>query len=190
MSDHVMSEEDVARRLAGGSGRPRRHNLMDKFINGIELIAAFFVGIVAADIFISVLLRYFFSVQIPDAYDFGRLLLGILIFWGMAVASYRGDHISVDLLWGVAPPWAKRAIDTFSSLVTLVGLGAFTWMFALKVIGTRADNVETFDLRQPVWIYYFIAWIGLASAVLLLVVRTARLVVRGEALGGERTSLE
>ena len=30
-------------------------------------IAAIFVGIVAADIFISVLLRYFFSVQIPDA---------------------------------------------------------------------------------------------------------------------------
>ena len=49
-----------------------------------------FCGIVAADIFISVLLRYFFAIQIPDAYDFGRLLLGILIFWGIAATSYRG----------------------------------------------------------------------------------------------------
>ena len=166
------------------------HGAVERFIALIELTAAGFLAVVTALTFVSVILRYFFSWAIPDSYDLTRLLLGILIFWGMAVASYRGDHISVDLLWGVAPPWAKRAIDAFSSLVTLVGLGAFTWMFALKVIGTRADNVETFDLRQPVWIYYFIAWIGLASAVLLLVVRTARLVVRGEALGGERTSLE
>jgi TRAP-type C4-dicarboxylate transport system permease small subunit len=56
------------------------HNAMDRFINGIELIAAFFIGLVAVDIFVSVLLRYFFAVQIPDSYDFGRLLLGIVIF--------------------------------------------------------------------------------------------------------------
>jgi hypothetical protein len=119
MTEHVMSEDDVARRLAGGSGRPRRHNLMDRFINGIELIAAFFVGIVAADIFISVLLRYFFSIQIPDAYDFGRLLLGILIFWGIAATSYRGTHITVDLVWANSSPRWQRVIDIFATLVLL-----------------------------------------------------------------------
>ena len=41
---------------------------MDRFIATIELIAAFFVGLVAADTFISVLLRYFFSIS-----DSGRL---------------------------------------------------------------------------------------------------------------------
>ena len=46
---------------------PRKRSSMDRFIDCIELVAAFFVGIVAADIFISVLLRYFFSIQIPDA---------------------------------------------------------------------------------------------------------------------------
>ncbi|MEA2643910.1 MAG: hypothetical protein QOG08_936, partial [Chloroflexota bacterium] len=35
----------------------RKH--MDRFIDAIELVAATFVGLVAADIFISVLLRYF-----------------------------------------------------------------------------------------------------------------------------------
>ena len=62
-------------------------NAMDRFIDGIELVAACFVGIVAADIFISVLLRYFFAVSIPDSYDFGKLLLGILIFWGIAATQ-------------------------------------------------------------------------------------------------------
>ena len=72
---------------------------MDRIIDTIEAIAALFVGLVAADIFISVLLRRFFSVQIPDAYDFGSMLLGILIFWGIAATSYRGTHITVDLVW-------------------------------------------------------------------------------------------
>src|SRR5919108_5613870 len=98
----------------------RRANRMDRFIDGIELLAAFFVGIVAADIFTSVLLRYFFSVQIPDSYDFGRLLLGILIFWGIAATSYRGTHITVDLLYAQAsPPW-QRVIDVFATLVLLL----------------------------------------------------------------------
>ena len=123
-----------------------------------------------------------FSWAIPDSYDFTRLLLGILIFWGMAVASYRGDHISVDLLWSAVPPPAKRAMDVFSALVTLVGMAAFTWMFAEKVIDIRAAHTGTFDLRQPVWIYYFVAWIGLAAAVLLLVLRTMRLVFAPEKL--------
>ena len=72
---------------------------MDRIIDTIEAIAALFVGLVAADIFISVILRRFFSTQIPDAYDFGSMLLGILIFWGIAATSYRGGHITVDLVW-------------------------------------------------------------------------------------------
>jgi TRAP-type C4-dicarboxylate transport system permease small subunit len=98
----------------------------------------------------------------------------------MAVASYRGDHITVDLLWSAVPPWAQRSMDVFSALVTLVAMAAFTWMFAEKVLGVRADNLGTFDLRQPVWVYYFIAWIGLGSAVLLLALRTVRLVISPE----------
>ena len=155
---------------------------IDRFIDLIEVTAAGFLAVVTLLTFVSVILRYFFAWAIPDSHDFARLLLGILIFWGMAVASYRGDHITVDLLWGVMPPWAQRALDVFAALVTLLAMATFTWMFTDKVLSTRADQVGTFDLRQPVWIYYFVAWIGLASAVALLVVRTVRLVLWPEKL--------
>jgi TRAP-type C4-dicarboxylate transport system permease small subunit len=163
-------------------GAARGRGPIDRFIDLIEVTAAGFLAVVTLLTFVSVLLRYFFAWAIPDSYDFTRLLLGILIFWGIAVASYRGDHISVDLLWSAAPSWAQRAMDVFAALLTLLALVAFTWMFAVKVIGTREDHVGTFDLRQPVWIYYFVAWIGLASAVVLLVARTVRLVLRPETL--------
>jgi TRAP-type C4-dicarboxylate transport system permease small subunit len=164
----------------------RGRSPVDRFIDLIELTAAGFLAVVTLLVFVSVFLRYFFAWSIPDSYDFTRMLLGILIFWGLAVASYRGDHITVDLLWNAAPQPARRAMNVFSALVTLVAMATFTWMFAEKVLGTRADHVGTFDLRQPVWIYYFVAWIGLASSILLLLLRTVRLLLQPEKLGPAR----
>ncbi len=152
------------------------HRFMDRVIDGIELVAAAFVGIVAADIFISVLLRYFFSVSIPDSYDFGRLLLGILIFWGIAATSYRGTHITVDLVWGAVGPRQQRLIDIFATLVLLFVVTVQTATLFDKVRATWADNVLTYDLNLPTWPFFAIAWIGDVSAVLLIAIRTYRLV--------------
>ena len=70
----------------------------------------------------------------------------------------------------------QRVLDVFAAIVTLIGLAVFTWMFAGKVIDIRAANIGTYDLREPLWPYYFVAWIGLAAAVVLLILRTVRLV--------------
>jgi TRAP-type transport system small permease protein len=150
--------------------------LMDRFIDGIELLAAIFVGLVAADTFISVLLRKFFSTSIPDSYDFGRLLLGILIFWGIAATSYRGTHITVDLVWSAASPKYQRVIDIFATLVLLFVVTMQTVMLFDKVAQTRADNVLTFDLHLPTWPFFAVAWVGDVSAVLLIAIRTWRLI--------------
>jgi TRAP-type C4-dicarboxylate transport system permease small subunit len=134
--------------------RDVQRNLMDRFIDSIELMAAIFVGIVAADVFISVLLRYLFGVSIPDSYDFGRLLLGILIFWGIGATSYRGTHITVDLLWANVGPTLQRAMDIFATLVLLFVVAIHSWTL--------------FD----------VAWLGDVSAVVLIAARTYRLIFR------------
>src|SRR5215475_5548743 len=143
---------------------------MDRFIDGIELIAAFFVGIVCADIFISVLLRYFFGIQ---------------IFWGIAATSYRGTHITVDLLYANVGPKLQRIIDVFATLVLLFVVAFQTWTLFDKVLSTRADNVLTFDLRLPTWPFFLVAWLGDVSAVLLIAVRTYRLIFHPELMGGQ-----
>jgi TRAP-type transport system small permease protein len=162
-----------------------KRSLMDRFIDAIELVAAFFVGMVAADIFVSVLLRYFFSVQIPDSYDFGRLLLGILIFWGIAATSYRGTHITVDLIYANVGARAQRIIDVFATLVLLFVVTFQTYTLLDKVVGTYHDNVLTFDLRLPTWPFFALAWLGDVSAVLLIAVRTYRLIFDPEQMGGQ-----
>ncbi len=165
-------------------------NLMDRFIDSIEWIAALFIGIVAVDVFITVMLRYFFNIAIPDAYDFGQLLLGILIFWGIAATSYRGTHITVDLVWAnVGPRW-QRAIDIFATLVLLFVVTVQTYTLFDKVVSTRDANLQTFDLRLQVWPFFLVAWLGDAAAVLLIVVRTYRLIFHPELIAANQNAIK
>jgi TRAP-type C4-dicarboxylate transport system permease small subunit len=157
-----------------------KRSVMDRIIDTIEAIAALFVGLVAADIFISVILRRFFSTQIPDAYDFGSMLLGILIFWGIAATSYRGTHITVDLVWANVGPRHQRFIDVFATLVLLFVVTVQTWTLFDKVRGTYKDHVLTFDMHMPTWPFFAVAWIGDVSAVLLIAIRTYRLIFHPE----------
>jgi TRAP-type C4-dicarboxylate transport system permease small subunit len=160
---------------------------MDRFIDSIEWVAAIFVGIVAANVFVAVLLRNLFTYSIPDSYDFGRLMLGILIFWGIAATSYRGGHITVDLIWSnVGPRW-QRVIDVFATLVLLFVVTVQTYTLFDKVRGTYNDNVLTFDLRLPTWPFFAVAWAGDVSAVLLIAIRTYRLIAQPDLIGEPQT---
>ena len=155
---------------------------MDRIIDAIEWCAATFVGIVALNIFLAVVLRKFFAWQIPDSYDIGKMLLGTLIFWGIAATSYRGGHITVDLLWTAASAKWKRAIDVFATLVLLVVVAVQTVMLFDKVRATFVDHVLTYDLGLPTWPFYAVAWTGDAAAVVLIAIRTYRLVFHPEDL--------
>ena len=153
-----------------------KKNPFDQIIDVIEWAADIFVGLVAANIFISVVLRKFFNTSIPDSYDFGRMFLGILIFWGIAATSYRGTHITVDLLWSVSRPKIQRLIDIFATLILLFVVSVQTIMLFDKVKGTYDDHVLTYDLNLPTWPFFAVAWCGDICAVLLIAIRTYRLI--------------
>jgi len=163
--------------------RPAPRRLaMDRIIDAIEWCAATFVGIVALNIFLAVVLRKFFSWQIPDSYDIGKMLLGTLIFWGIAATSYRGGHITVDLVWSAANRRWKRALDVFATIVLLFVVAVQTIMLFDKVRATYVDHVLTYDLNMPTWPFYAVAWLGDVSAVVLIAIRTWRLVFHPDQL--------
>ncbi|MBI5130696.1 MAG: TRAP transporter small permease [Rhodopseudomonas palustris] len=173
--------DKLADRLPGALETKRvSKNRMDRFIDVIEWIAAFFVGIVALNTFLAVFMRKFFAVTIPDYYDFGQFMLGVLIFWGIAATSYRGSHITVDLVWAAASPRWQRFIDIFATLVLLFVVSVQTYTLFDKVVTTRADHIVTMDLQVPIWPFYLVSWIGDVSAVLLIAIRTFRLIFHPE----------
>src|SRR5262245_16894330 len=166
-----------ARRGSGVLGK-----FVDRLVDSSERLAALFVGGVAAGGFVTILLPYVFRVSIPDSYDFGRLLLGVLLFWGIGATSYRAPHITVDLLYANVGPRLQRALDVFAPLVLLFVVAVQPYTLFDKVESTRADHVLTFDLRLPTWPFFLLAWIGDVSAVILIALRTYRLIFHPELL--------
>ncbi|MCC6947515.1 MAG: TRAP transporter small permease [Bradyrhizobiaceae bacterium] len=150
-------------------------NAVDRFIDGIERTAAIFLAAVTVLVFLSIALRALFTYAIPDWYDLSRLMLGVMIFWGIAGASYHNRHIKVDILWEWAGPRARRWIDIAASLILLAFLLVFSWMLVEKVRSGYLSGESTFDLRMVIWPFHFVAALGIFSATALMVVRIVRL---------------
>ncbi len=153
--------------------RTRRPSI-DRVIAGAEIVAGAFLAFVTALTFVTVVLRYTFAWTIPDSYDLSRNFLGILIFWGIAVTSYRGDHITVELVSNLLPPRGRHALDIVATAFTLACMAAFAWSMLDKVMDEASSGETTYDLHLPIWPFYGLAWVGIAGSVLMLLVRLAR----------------
>jgi len=91
----------------------------------------------------------------------------------------------VDLVWTNASARGKRLIDVFATLVLLFVVIVQTIMLFDKVRLTYNDNVLTYDLNLPTWPLAAVAWAGDVCAVVLIAIRTWRLVFHPELLEDE-----
>lgn len=147
--------------------------MLDRAIDTVERIAAVFLVVVTALVFVSVILRYIFAWGLPDANDVTENLLGIVIFWGIAIASYRDEHITVDLLWTPLSRAGKRIMDVFATAFAAICLAYFCWAMLEKVADTRDAGLTTIDLGFPIWPYHLVAWTGILAATCLTLLKIA-----------------
>ena len=142
---------------------------VERTIRFVNLTAAVLLGAITLLTFVSVVFRYVFNAPVPDSFDIGRLLLGVSVFWGIAAATFRSEHIQVDILDTALSERGRRLLDMFSSLVFLVFMGALTWMFFAQTDKRMRSGQTTADLLVPVWPFHGVAWIGSLLTVLVLV---------------------
>lgn len=138
---------------------------MRRFLATSENIAAFFLLLIAVLTGINVVLRYAFAIQIPDWFDFSKQLQSIALFWGIAIVTYRGTHICVDIIWENLGNRGKRFLDLLATVITLAFLAPMAWMIWRKVATTGTQ--ETSDLRLPLIPFYAVAAVGATVAVVL-----------------------
>ena len=146
---------------------------MKKVLALTETLAAVFLLLIALLTAGNVLLRYLFSVQIPDWFDGSKLMQGIALFWGFAVATYYGSHICVDVVWEHLKPAGQRLLDLISTAITLVFLAFMAWMVWVKVgsVGTQTTS----DLQIRLDYFYALAALGASAAVVLAALRLVNL---------------
>lgn len=146
---------------------------MKRLLSVVETMAALSMLLIAVLTAGNVLLRYTFSMQIPDWFDGSQMLQGIAMFWGIALATYYGTHICVDLLWEHLKPPGRRWLDLLATAVTLAFLAPMAWMVWVKVAGTGSQG--TMDLRLPLQWFYSVGAVGACVAALLALVRLVQL---------------
>jgi TRAP-type C4-dicarboxylate transport system permease small subunit len=142
---------------------------MKRVFAAAETVAAGFLLLIALLTAGNVVLRDLFSVQIPDWYDGSRMIQGIALLWGVALATYYGSHICVDVVWEHLAERGRRRLDLAATAVTLAFLIPMAWMVWVKVAGTGSQG--TMDLRLPLVWFYAVAALGITVAALLAAVR-------------------
>lgn len=143
-------------------------------IGAVEWAAALLMGLVTLLAFASAFMRYIAGLPIPDAHDFGRLALGVAIFWGVASVNYSGSHIAVDLLYETLSKGWRRAMDIVSTLTVAGSFGVLTVMMAQNAADVFAAGEHSYDLRVPIWPAY---WLMVAGTALATLTATLRLLV-------------
>ncbi len=154
---------------------------MNRLLSATENVAAVFLLAIALLTAGNVVLRDIFSLQIPDWFDGSKQLQAIALFWGIAIATYRGGHICVDILWEHLGDRGRRWLDLFATLVTLGFLAPLAWMVWVKVSGTGTQASS--DLRLPLVWFYALGAVGATVAALLGALRAIEL-ARGRASDG------
>lgn len=122
-----------------------------------ELAGAAALMTVVVIIFAAVFARYVFNYALPDSYDLSRLILGILIFWGIAAAALHGTMITADFLYEYLGGTARRVLDVVAGIVTACVLALLAWRFLAGTADIRRAGNITQDLGLPVWVFYSVA---------------------------------
>lgn len=146
---------------------------MKRALAAFEAVAALFLLTIPLLTFGNVALRESVGLQIPDWFDLSKQLQAIAMFWGIALATWRGGHICVDVLWEHCARAGRRRIDLVATLLTLAFLAPLAWMVWVKLASTGTQT--TSDLRLPLVWFYAVSAAGVSAAALLAAARLVRL---------------
>ena len=145
--------------------------LLDRAIRSLTVFAALLLLGVTLLVFVSVVLRALFNAPIPDTNDLGRLIMGVALMNGIALASYYGQQITMDTVWLAVGARAKRIIDVVATAVTFAAILALTWIMFGRVDSVIASEEVTFDLALPLWFFYGLVALSACAATLLSFLR-------------------
>ncbi len=143
-----------------------------------ELIGSVALFVVMTVIFCAVIARQAFGIIIPDAFDFSRMFLGILVFWGIAGAVAWRSLITADFLYQALGDRGRRMLDLAGSVATFAVLALLCWRLWVQVVDAYGNGIRTQDIGVPLWYFYAAASAAFFVA-LLFAARNAWLALSG-----------
>jgi TRAP-type C4-dicarboxylate transport system permease small subunit len=101
--------------------------------------------------FVDVVGRYLFNSPVPGAFEYVRILMGIVVFGAMPLASARNAHLRAGMLDHFIPERVNAVREPFVQLVSASILGLILWRLAVEA-QSKWQSKEVFSgLTIPLW---------------------------------------
>ena len=127
--------------------------------------------------FVDVIGRNFLGRSLRGTVEMVSLMMGVLVFSGLAMTEQTRSHITVETFQGLFPKKLKRASMIVNSLLA-VGV---SWFLLIQLFTKTMDILDerefTMILKLPYWPAALLILLGFALFFLLLVLRLVRDVI-------------
>ncbi len=150
---------------------------------GLAWFAAVTLVAIMTMTFLDVIGRNFMGRSLIGTVETVSLMMGVLVFSGLALTELNQGHIVVETFQGLFPKPIKRASMIVNSLLAVGVAGLLLNQLFTKTLDVLAEQEFTMILKLPFWPAAILMLIGFAMFFFLLVLRLVRDVVgtRGEA---------
>jgi TRAP-type C4-dicarboxylate transport system permease small subunit len=116
---------------------------------------------------VDVVARYVFNRPVRGAFEVTELLLVVLIFAGLPLVSYSGEHALMDFIdRGLGPRGQRRLERAVQGLCAalMFGLAWLIWLKADRIWAYR-DATDVLRIVYGPFVYFMAVMIGLAGAI-------------------------
>ena len=144
---------------------------------GLAWFAAVTLVAIMTMTFVDVIGRNFLGRSLIGTVETVSLMMGVLVFSGLAVTELNRGHIVVETFQGLFPKPIKRTSMIVNSLLAVGVAGLLLGQLFTKTMDVLAEQEFTMILKLPYWPAAILMLIGFAAFFVLLVLRLIRDVI-------------
>lgn len=164
-ADDATGDGDKSRHRVGWIRAIRRFNKWTHYVSGVALLTILFLTV--ADI----TGRSALGSPVSGTVEVTSMLLVVVVFLAVARSEDMGDHITIDLIYERVGEGAKKFLDIFSDVLTVVIVGLISYQLYQFSLRNQASGAETPVLDWPLWPFVLVGSVGAALYALSTIMR-------------------
>jgi TRAP-type C4-dicarboxylate transport system permease small subunit len=156
-----------------------RHGLLDRANHTLAAIASLSLLFTVVLIAAGVILRFVFRLPVLGLNEIVQTVSVGVVMLAMPWATASDAHVRVDVLDHAIGRAGRFLGDIASRLLAAFALAVLVWRSGLKALDAWEYGDVTNMISIPLWPTYAAVAVGMALCVVVLLVQTATLLVRG-----------
>lgn len=159
--------------------RPNLALLADRASRVLAVVAGIGLLLTLALIFVSVIMRYLFSMPLAGVNEIVQLASVGIVMLALPWCTAENAHVGVDVFDQRIGPWGRFLGDIQARVIGAAILAVLVWRAVLKALDAHEFGDATNMLQLPIWPFYGLIALGMALCVVVLLLQTIQIIREG-----------